>query len=84
MEMQANRVNPRLAVRQNRAATARERFRYFITFACYGARLVGSRPLEPDCDRVVAERRAMLQDVLDKVARTVVLAAIQRHCAYRG
>lgn len=74
--------------------------RYFITFACYGARLhgdesgsvdrnhnlVGSRLLEPDGERAVAERRAMLQDpyVLDEVARTVVLAAIQRHCAYRG
>ena len=74
--------------------------RYFITFACYGARLhgeesgsvdrhhnlVGSRLLEPDAERVMAERREMLQDpyVLDEVARPVVLAAIQRHCAYRG
>jgi REP element-mobilizing transposase RayT len=74
--------------------------RYFITFACYGAHLhgdewgsvdrhhnlVGSRLLEPDAERVKAERREMLQDpyVLDEVARPVVLAAIQRHCAYRG
>ena len=34
----------------------------------------------------MAERREMLQDpyVLDEAARPVVLAAIQRHCAYRG
>jgi len=74
--------------------------RYFITFACYGARLhgdesgsvdrrhnlVGSRLLEPDAERVMAERREMLQDpyVLDEAARQLVLGAIQRHCAYRG
>ena len=74
--------------------------RYFITFACYGAHLhghesgsvdrqhnlVGSRLLEPDAERVMAEGRDMLQDpyVLDEVTRPVVLAAIQRHCAYRG
>jgi hypothetical protein len=74
--------------------------RYFITFACYGARLhgdesgsvdrnhnlVGSRLLEPDPKRVMAERREMLQDpyVLDPAAREVVLAAIRRHCAHRG
>ena len=56
--------------------------RYFITFACYGARLhgdesgsvdrhhnlVGSRRLEPDSQRVMAERRELLQDpyVLDE------------------
>ena len=73
---------------------------YFITFACYGARLhgdesgsvdrhhnlVGSRLLEPDAQRVTRERRAMLQDpyLLDEAARALVLAAIQRHCAYRG
>ena len=85
----------------NRAATARERcLRYFITFACYWARLhgdesgsvdrhhnlIGSRRLEPDAERVMAERREMLQDpyVLDHEARPVVLAAIHRHCAYRG
>ncbi|MCL4401973.1 MAG: hypothetical protein M1436_04815, partial [Acidobacteria bacterium] len=74
--------------------------RYFITFACHGARfdgdesgsvdrrhnLVGSRLLEPDAQRLMAERREMLQDpyVLDESGRAVVLAAIQRHCAYRG
>lgn len=74
--------------------------RYFITFACYGARLhgdesgsvdrrhnlAGSRLLEPDSQRVTAERRAMLQDpyVLDQAGRAAVLAAIQRHCAHRG
>ena len=73
---------------------------YLITFACYGARLhgdgsgsvdrhhnlVGSPMLEPDADRVMAERREMLQDpyILDHEARPVVLTAIQRHCAYRG
>ena len=74
--------------------------RYFITFACYGARLhgdesgsvdrrhnlVGSPGLEPDPQRVLAERGAMLQDpyVLDQAGRTVVMAAIQRHCGQRG
>ena len=74
--------------------------RYFITFACDGARLhgddsgsvdrhhnfVGSRLWEPDGERAVADRRAMLQDpyLLDEVARTVVLATIQSHGAYRG
>ena len=48
--------------------------------------LVGSRLLEPDAQRVMAERREMLQYpyVLNEAGRTVVLAAIQRHCAYRG
>ena len=84
-----------------RAATARERsLRYLITFACYGARLhgdelgsvdrhhnlIGSRTLEPDAKRLLAERREMLQNpyLLDEMARPVVLASIQRHCAYRG
>ena len=74
--------------------------RYFITFACYGARLhgdesgsvdrqhnlVGSRLLEPDAERVMAERRDRLQDPygLAEGARPVVLAAIQMHCAHRG
>lgn len=72
---------------------------YFITFVCYGARLhgaelgsvdrnhnlVGSPLLQPDPERVLTEGREMVQDpyVLDEVARPVVLAAIQRHCAYR-
>ena len=74
--------------------------RYFITFACYGARLhgdesgsvdrnhnlVGSRLLEPDSQRVMAERREMLQDpyVLDQGSRRLVLVAIRRHCEHRG
>jgi REP element-mobilizing transposase RayT len=74
--------------------------RYFITFACYGARLhgdesgsvdprhniVGSPLLEPDSRRVMAKRRKMLQEpyLLDEVSRVGVLAAIQRHCALRG
>jgi REP element-mobilizing transposase RayT len=74
--------------------------RYFITFACYGARLhsdemgsvdrnhnlVGSRLLEPDPKRVMSERRRMLQDpyVLGQESRAVVLAALRRHCTHRG
>lgn len=69
-------------------------------FACYGARLhgdesgsvdrchnlVGGRLLEPNAQRVPAERREMLQDsyVLDQEGRTMVLTAIQRHCTHRG
>jgi hypothetical protein len=67
--------------------------RYFITLACYGARLhgaelgsvdrshnlVGSPPWEPDPERVLAERREIVQDlyVLDEVARSLVLAALR-------
>ena len=86
---------------RGRAATARERsLRYLITFACYGGRLhgdeqgsvdrrhnlVGSRLLNPDPDRVAAERRSMLQEpyTLDQTARAVVLAALRQHCTYRG
>ncbi len=74
--------------------------RYFNTFACYGARLhgdesgsvdrnhnlVGSRLLEPDSPRLMAERREMLQDpyVLDPGSRRLVLAAIRRHGEHRG
>jgi len=73
--------------------------RYFITFACYGARLhggelgsvdrshnlVGGRLLEPDPGRVTLERRRMLQGpyVLDQEGRAAVLASLQRHCAHR-
>ena len=41
--------------------------------------LVGSRLLEPDGERVIAERRAMLQNpyVLDEAARTVLPATVQ-------
>jgi REP element-mobilizing transposase RayT len=48
--------------------------------------LVGSRLLEPNSKRVMAERREMLQNpyVLDPAGRAVVLAAIRRHCAHRG
>jgi len=48
--------------------------------------LVGSPLVEPDPERVIAERRKMVQDpyVLDEGARPVVLAAIRRHCTYRG
>jgi REP element-mobilizing transposase RayT len=74
--------------------------RYFITFACYGARLhgdelgsvdrahnlVGSRLLEPNPQRVILERQRMLQDpyVLDREGRAIVLASLRRHCGYRG
>src|SRR6266540_1779845 len=85
---------------RDRAATATERcLRYFVTFACYGARLhgdesgsvdrhhnlVGSGLLEPDAQRLMAESREIFQDpyVLDQAGRAVVLAAIQRHCCAR-
>ncbi|MBM3729065.1 MAG: hypothetical protein FJW40_27020 [Acidobacteria bacterium] len=73
---------------------------YFITFACYGARLhgselgsvdpnhnrVGSPLLKPDPKRVLAARQKMLHDpyLLDERARPVVLAAIRAHSAHRG
>jgi hypothetical protein len=42
--------------------------------------------LAPDAQRIMAERRAMLQHpyVLDEADRAVVLEAIRRHCVYRG
>lgn len=48
--------------------------------------LVGSRLLEPDPQRVMVERRRMLQNpyVLDQESRAAVLAALRRHCAHRG
>jgi REP element-mobilizing transposase RayT len=48
--------------------------------------LVGSRLLEPDSRRVMAERQKMLQDpyVMDQADRTEVLAALRKHCAHRG
>ena len=74
--------------------------RYFITFACYGSHLhgheagsvdrdhnlAGSHLLEPDSERVVAERRKMLQEpyVMEHADRIAVLAAVQKHCSYRG
>jgi hypothetical protein len=44
--------------------------------------MVGSRLLEPDAERVMAERREMLQDpyVLDEAARQLVLGAIEALC----
>ena len=97
--MQANRVNPSVLCTRYRDRKGAV-LRYFITFACYSARLhgdasgsvdrrhnlVGSRLLAPDAPRVLAERRTMLQDpyVLDEAGRAVVLAAIQRHCAHRA
>ncbi|HEY6351796.1 MAG TPA: transposase [Candidatus Angelobacter sp.] len=74
--------------------------RYLITFACYGGRLhgdesgsvdryhnlVGSRLVQPDPERVLEERRRMLQEayVLDEQSRAVVVAALRNHCAHRG
>ena len=41
--IQVYRGNPKVLVTPGRAATARKRFlRYFITFACYGARLTAT------------------------------------------
>jgi REP element-mobilizing transposase RayT len=47
--------------------------------------LLGNRLLEPDPQRVMAERRRMLQEpyVLNQEGRAVVLAALRRHCAQR-
>jgi REP element-mobilizing transposase RayT len=74
--------------------------RYFITFSCYGARLhgdelgsvdrnhnvVGSRVLDANPQRVLAESQRMLQEpyVLDQASRAVVLASLQQHCSHRG
>ncbi len=74
--------------------------RYLITFACYGTRLhgdeagsvdrhhnsFGSRVLEPDSQRVMEERREMLDAPysLNEAGRAAVLAAIRGHCAHRG
>jgi REP element-mobilizing transposase RayT len=74
--------------------------RYFITFACYGARLhgdesgsvdrhhnvPGNRLLDSDPLRVTSERRSMTQPPywLDRDSRAVVLAALRGHCAQRG
>ncbi len=74
--------------------------RYFITFACYGTRLhgdesgsvdrrhklFGGRLVEPDSQRVMVERRIMVQDPygLDQTSRAVVLEAITSHCGHRG
>ena len=81
-----------------RAATASE-MRYFVTFACYGGHLHGhesgsvdpkhnafaGRLVEPDPQRLSAERRRMLQPPygLDADRRAVVLAALRQHSAYR-
>jgi REP element-mobilizing transposase RayT len=74
--------------------------RYFITFACYGARLhgdeagsvdrdnnqVGNPWLAPDSNRAAAEQRSMLQEpyLMDQAERATVLIAVQEHCACRG
>ena len=73
--------------------------RYFITFACYGERLhgdesgsldqqhnqFGSRRLEPDPQRVLAEHQRMAQRPyqLDEESRAAVLAVLRQHCAQR-
>ena len=48
--------------------------------------LFGSRQLEADPQRATAERQSMPQPPyrLDQDSRVAVLAALQRHCAYRG
>jgi REP element-mobilizing transposase RayT len=74
--------------------------RYFITFACYGARLhgdesgsvdghhnlPGSRLLGTDLQRASSEREGMAQPPyrLDRESRTAVLSALRGHCVYRG
>ena len=48
--------------------------------------LVGSRPVQPDPQRVLVERGRMLQELylLDEQGRAAVLAALRSHCAHRG
>ena len=74
--------------------------RYLITFACYGGRLhgdesgsvdrrhnqVGSRLLEPDPPRVLAERQTMTQQAhqLDRESRSAVLVALRCHSVHCG
>ena len=74
--------------------------RYFITFACYGARLhgdesgsvdrhhnlPGSRMLGSDSQRASFERQSMPQPPywLDREGRAAVLAALRGHCVHRG
>jgi REP element-mobilizing transposase RayT len=72
---------------------------YLITFACYGChlhgdesgsvdrthRLHGSRVLEPNPKRILAERQLMDQPPygLDQIRREAVLAAIMERCSDR-
>lgn len=74
--------------------------RYFITFACYGARLhgdesgsgdrhhnlPGSRMLDFDSQRASSERQRMSQPPysLDREGRAAVLSALRGHCVHRG
>jgi REP element-mobilizing transposase RayT len=74
--------------------------RYFLTFACYGARLhgdesgsvnrhhnqFGTRVLRADRQRAAAERRKMKQPPfkLDRASGTVVLEALREVCSYRS
>ena len=74
--------------------------RYFITFACYGGHLhgdesgsvdrrhnlPGSRWLEADPQRALAERQEMNQApfLLDQDSRTAVLEALREVCWHRG
>ncbi len=74
--------------------------RYFITFACYGARLhgdesgsvdrrhnlFGGRTLEADPERALAERGSMNQAPyeMDSDSRAIVLRALAEVCSHRG
>ena len=74
--------------------------RYFITFACYGGHLhgdesgsvdrrhnlPGSRLLEADPQRALAERQRMSQApyFLDRDSRAAVLEALREVCWHRG
>ena len=74
--------------------------RYFITFACYGARLhgdesgsvdrrhnlFGGRTLEADPERARAERRSMKQGPfqMDAGCRAIVLRTLAEVCSHRG
>jgi REP element-mobilizing transposase RayT len=74
--------------------------RYFLTFSCYGGHLhgdesgsvdrshnlPGSRLLEADPQRALAERQEMNQApyLLDRDSRPVVLEALREVCLHRG
>ncbi len=74
--------------------------RYFITFACYGARLhgdesgsvdrhhnlPGSRLVDSDSARVSSELQSMDHPPywLDRESRAAVLSALRRHSVHRG
>ncbi len=110
VEVRATRGNPGAGVRQTEPRPSdplqgcwhvrQGSLRYFIAFACYGARLhgdesgsvdrhnnfPGSRLLGADSQRASSERQSMLQppNWLDRERRTAVLSALRGHCTHCG